>query len=547
MKPVPDGDTTPIVAPQPVWVALGICAAGTLVLGLVPGPRAAVRRPPRPHRRLRPVGQRADRCGAHYRRPVIPFERFMADALYGPDGFYTTAGRAGRRGDFLTSPEVGPLFGAVVARFLDAEWARLGSPDPFTVVDAGAGPGTLARSVLAAAPDVPRSDAVRGGRGLGRPTRTASAPVSSRCAELPDGPFDGVIIANELLDNLPFRLAVHDGGWREAYVVDAARRDAGETLSAPFDPLPAVLPERAALGARAPLHDAAAAWVDDARRRLRAGHAASSSTTCRRRPPSSPQRPWREWLRTYRLHERGGHYLVDPGAAGHHHRGGDRPAARARLGPHAGAVAAAARDRRAGRRRQALLGGRTPPCPTWRRSGCASRVGEAEALLDPPGSAAFTVLEYRTGLTCGVDHSGRIQSRDPDGGLDERAARHDRRPDGGESARSRRRTRSRPKRWWSAPILYDEAAAGRRGVLGAPGGRAGRLVAAVAHDPRLAAAVRQVVRRRPAQRVAPTASIATSPPAAATRWPSTGRASRATRARSPTPSCSTRCRSSPTC
>jgi NADH-quinone oxidoreductase subunit N len=37
MKPVPDGDTTPIVPPQPVWAALGICAAGTIVLGLVPG------------------------------------------------------------------------------------------------------------------------------------------------------------------------------------------------------------------------------------------------------------------------------------------------------------------------------------------------------------------------------------------------------------------------------------------------------------------------------------------------------------------------------
>ena len=39
-----------------------------------------------------------------------------------------------------------------LARCLDAEWERLGRPDPFTVVDAGAGPGTLARSVLAAAP-----------------------------------------------------------------------------------------------------------------------------------------------------------------------------------------------------------------------------------------------------------------------------------------------------------------------------------------------------------------------------------------------------------
>ena len=52
--------------------------------------------------------------------------------------------------------------------------------------------------------------------------------------------------------------------------------------------------------------------------------------------------------------------------------------------------------------------------------------------------------------------------------------------------------------------------------------------------------VREVVRRRQAQRVRRTASTATSPPAAATRSPSTGRASRATRARSPTPSCSTR-------
>ncbi len=37
MKPVPDGDITPIKPPQPVWVALGICAVGTIVLGLLPG------------------------------------------------------------------------------------------------------------------------------------------------------------------------------------------------------------------------------------------------------------------------------------------------------------------------------------------------------------------------------------------------------------------------------------------------------------------------------------------------------------------------------
>jgi len=54
-----------------------------------------------------------------------PFDDYMNEALYGAQGFYTSGtGRAGRRGDFLTSPEVGPLFGAVVARFLDSEWRR---------------------------------------------------------------------------------------------------------------------------------------------------------------------------------------------------------------------------------------------------------------------------------------------------------------------------------------------------------------------------------------------------------------------------------------
>ncbi len=37
MKPVPDGDTSPISVPQPVWAALGICGVGTIVLGLFPG------------------------------------------------------------------------------------------------------------------------------------------------------------------------------------------------------------------------------------------------------------------------------------------------------------------------------------------------------------------------------------------------------------------------------------------------------------------------------------------------------------------------------
>ncbi len=79
----------------------------------------------------------------------------MEAALYDPDGgfFAGASGGAGRAsGDFLTSVEIGSLFGTLVAGAVDGWWDQLGQPDPFLVVDAGAGRGQLARVVLRAEP-----------------------------------------------------------------------------------------------------------------------------------------------------------------------------------------------------------------------------------------------------------------------------------------------------------------------------------------------------------------------------------------------------------
>ena len=238
----------------------------------------------------------------------VGFDVFMAAALYGEQGFYTLGGEAGRRGDFITSPEVGPLFGVVLANWIQAEFVRLGEPDDFTIVEAGAGPGTLARSILLAAPQwAGRYVAVEISV-----AQRAKHPDGVRSeAAMPTETFCGVVIANELLDNLPFRLAVYDGGWREAMVVVAADGTAAEVLAAaPADW--AWLPTAVPHGARVPVQQSAREWVRAASSLLTEGTVLAFDY-CTATSWQLANMPWREWLRTYRAQERGAHYLRDLG------------------------------------------------------------------------------------------------------------------------------------------------------------------------------------------------------------------------------------------
>ena len=243
---------------------------------------------------------------------AIPFSEYMQLALYGKGGFYTTGGRAGRRGgDFITSPEVGPLFGTVIARALDAWWKELGSPSRFDVVECGAGPGTLARSILAAQPEC--ADAMHYVAVEISASQRALHPQSVESREtMPDEQITGVILANELLDNLPFRLFVFDGSWMEAFVSQSSGGQFVEVLHAPAV-VPSSLPQTAPLGSRAPIQDAAASWVRDCLSKINHGRLLLFDY-CSTSTAEIALTPWREWLRTYRDQSRGTHYLSDPGS-----------------------------------------------------------------------------------------------------------------------------------------------------------------------------------------------------------------------------------------
>lgn len=235
--------------------------------------------------------------------------------MYAPEvGFYEAGGGAGRgAGDFLTSPEIGPLFGAVLARAFDEWWGELGRPDPFTVVEAGAGRGALAGGVLGAGPACLGAGALRYVAVERSAALRARHPegVDSR-AELPDGPIVGVVLANELLDNLPFKLfeRMPDGGWAEVRVDE----NLAEVLVPADDVAPppeSALAPDAGVGARIPVQRAAGDWVRRACATVEAGRVVVvdyADVT-----PSLARRPWTEWVRTYRAHGRGGHPLVDLG------------------------------------------------------------------------------------------------------------------------------------------------------------------------------------------------------------------------------------------
>jgi len=174
----------------------------------------------------------------------IGFDGFMELALYGPGGFYERppVGTGSERA-FATSPHVHPVFAQLLAGGVMELWDLLGRPEPFRVTEVGAGDGTLARQLVEALAEIPldyttveRSPGAR--EALAAGGFTAGASLSGE---------PHLVLAHELLDNLPFRrVRLTTAGPREVRVsldgdrfiemltdADADIREAAAALSEP--------------------------------------------------------------------------------------------------------------------------------------------------------------------------------------------------------------------------------------------------------------------------------------------------------------------------
>ena len=77
----------------------------------------------------------------------INIEKFISECLYGKNGYYKKSAVIGKKGDFVTSPEISQLFGEILGIYIVSYWGRKISKS-FNLVELGPGKGTLIKDIL---------------------------------------------------------------------------------------------------------------------------------------------------------------------------------------------------------------------------------------------------------------------------------------------------------------------------------------------------------------------------------------------------------------
>ena len=167
------------------------------------------------------IAQQAARAGGW-----LPFDRYMALALYAPGlGYYANASRKfgampSSGSDFVTAPELTPLFGQALAVQLAEALDRTGTDE---IWEFGAGSGALAAQLLGSLGErVRRYTIVELSASLRerqQATLTAWGERVAWAGELP-ATLQGVVVGNEVLDAMPVKLLQRTGGqWHERGIV----------------------------------------------------------------------------------------------------------------------------------------------------------------------------------------------------------------------------------------------------------------------------------------------------------------------------------------
>ena len=219
----------------------------------------------------------------------IAFSRYMEMALYEPGMGYYSAGahKLGAGGDFITAPELSPLFGAaIVSTILPVLEGLKAQGLPAKILEFGAGTGKLAESILTRLNDLGFQldgyDIIEISPDLTQRQQerlhklTAELELSTKCSWLSSlsENFKGIILANEVIDAIPCDAIIYQNGFWYWYGVSFAEDKFFWKTGKPVEQ--ALLPESLLSGNFSEgyiteLHPQANAWIRQIAKQLDAG------------------------------------------------------------------------------------------------------------------------------------------------------------------------------------------------------------------------------------------------------------------------------------
>ncbi|MBI5683032.1 MAG: SAM-dependent methyltransferase [Deltaproteobacteria bacterium] len=174
---------------------------------------------------------------------MISFRDFMEMSLYEPHlGYYTSDREVwGKKGDYLTSPALHPIFGKLICRQLFEIWGVLGKPPEFTIIEAGSGSAALLKEIIECSESFSSefyksiNPVIVDINLVGKQKNSSQSSWYSSLNEV-RSLVTGCIISNELIDAFPVHIVTNDNGILKEVYVTLDNDGFTEVLDTPSDP-----------------------------------------------------------------------------------------------------------------------------------------------------------------------------------------------------------------------------------------------------------------------------------------------------------------------
>ena len=92
-----------------------------------------------------------------YKKKILSLDKYINEALYNKKfGYYMKKNPFGKKGDFLTSPNISVLFSEMIAIWIIAFWESLKCPKKFNLIELGAGNGEMMKILIESFKNFPK-------------------------------------------------------------------------------------------------------------------------------------------------------------------------------------------------------------------------------------------------------------------------------------------------------------------------------------------------------------------------------------------------------